>query len=68
MSNYPLITEGDQGRESKRADAPKCEVRFAPINGHRQLGGARPISADSVAKLVLWKVSKIPRTAGALLV
>ena len=42
---------GDQGRESKRADAPKREVRFVPINGHRQLGGARPISADSVAKL-----------------
>jgi hypothetical protein len=38
---------GDQGRESKRADAPKREVRFAPINGHRQLGGARPISANN---------------------
>jgi len=37
----------DQGRESKRADAPKREVRFVPINGHRQLGGARPISAMS---------------------
>jgi hypothetical protein len=41
---------GRPGRESKRADAPKREVRFAPINGHRQLGGARPISADIVAK------------------
>ena len=28
-------------------DAPKREVRFAPINGHRQLGAARPISANS---------------------
>jgi hypothetical protein len=34
---------GSQGREKKRADAPKREVRFAAaVNRHRLLGGARP--------------------------
>lgn len=28
-------------------DPPKCEVRFAPINGYRQLGAIRPISATA---------------------
>jgi len=27
-------------------DAPKREVHFAPNNGHRQCGAARPISAN----------------------
>jgi len=30
------------------ADAPKREVRFAPINGHRQAVSACPKSADFV--------------------
>jgi len=63
---------GDQGRESKRADAPKREVRFAPINGHRQLGGARPISAAGLIRCgIPQRECKCPRrdrgeTAGAL--
>ena len=32
---------GRPGRESKRANAPKRDSSFAPINGHRQPGGAR---------------------------
>lgn len=27
-------------------DVPEREVRFAPLNGHRQRGGARPLSAN----------------------
>jgi hypothetical protein len=56
---------GDQGRESKRADAPKREVRFVPINGHRQLGGARPISADIVAKVFFGGGTQILRPIDA---
>jgi hypothetical protein len=52
---------GDQGRESKRADAPKREVRFAPINGHRQLGGARPISANTRPQGVVAGLRQHPR-------
>jgi len=31
--------------------APKREVRFAPINGHRQYDGVCPLCADFVEKL-----------------
>lgn len=32
----------DRGREKKRANAPKGEVRFAPINGRRKRNAACP--------------------------
>jgi hypothetical protein len=38
---------GRPRREKKRANALKGEARFAPINGHRQPGGACPKSAIS---------------------
>src|SRR6476659_9833699 len=42
-------------------DAPKREVRFAPINGHRQLDRALPKSADFVAKVENRSALKISR-------
>jgi hypothetical protein len=45
---------GRPGREKKRANAPKGEVRFAPINGHRQAVSACPNSANRV----IWHRTK----------
>ena len=38
----------DLGHEKKRANGPKREVRFAPINGHRKCDAVGPKSADIV--------------------
>jgi hypothetical protein len=38
---------GDHGRENKRADAHKREVRIAPINGHGQYDAACPKGANN---------------------
>src|SRR6478752_502498 len=43
-----------------QARGPLC-----PINGHRQLGTARQISADFVAKVFLGWRSEIPKAADA---
>jgi hypothetical protein len=56
---------GRPRREKKRANAPKGEARFAPINGHRQPGGACPKSAVFVAKVFLGWRTKILRAADA---
>ena len=40
----------------------ECEVRFAPINGHRQLGAPRPKSANSGRKNA---VGRYPQTLAA---
>jgi hypothetical protein len=41
--------------------APEREVRFAPINGHRQVGPAGPFRADIVAKVENRATRKISR-------
>ncbi|MGB0058131.1 MAG: hypothetical protein WBQ20_15560, partial [Methyloceanibacter sp.] len=38
---------GRPGRENKRANAPKRDVSFAPINGHRKRDAACPKSATN---------------------
>jgi hypothetical protein len=42
--------------------------RSSSGNGHHQIGPFGPVRADIVAKVVLHKVSKIPRAAGAFFV
>jgi hypothetical protein len=41
------------GATSNAANVPKRDVRFAAINGHRQVTAACPKSADIVAKVFL---------------
>jgi hypothetical protein len=57
----------EMGPKTKVSARP-LDVCFAPMSGHRQAAPACPKSADSVAKVVLQKVSKILRAAGALFV
>jgi hypothetical protein len=60
---YAILSRewGDQGREKKRDNAPMCEVRFAPINGHRKRDAACPKCADCVEKLENHGAPKIPQ-------
>jgi hypothetical protein len=51
-------------------DAPKREVRFAPINGHRQLDGALPKSAMNGSRVCfVWGAPRITnyQTRGSLI-
>jgi hypothetical protein len=49
-----MSQSGQNAKYSLRADI----FCFAPTNRHRSMGSAGPFGADSVAKVVLLKVSK----------
>ena len=54
-------SSGDRGAFNR-------DFRFCLVNGHHRPDGPCPKSADSVAKVVLPKASKILRAAGAVIV
>jgi len=48
-------------------DAPKREVHFAPNNGHRQCGAARPISANSRSHAIIQLVATAEHLAAMVI-